>query len=74
MGFKKKRPSKGEKLPIIDKGLRLFLGKLNMNEREDATLGTALIFKKTMILRNSEGWKWEWTGKGIKLNDSILKG
>ena len=71
-GFRKYTPSKGQKQPIIDKILRRFIDKLDMNRWNESVLGTALIFKKSMILRNSEGWKWDRSTDGIKLKDLVF--
>ena len=71
-GYRKVRPSKGQKLPITDKILKLFLSELDMKNLDEAVFGTTLIFKKSMILRNSEGWKWRWIKDRIKLKDLIF--
>lgn len=71
-GFKKIRPSKQQRMPITNGILKLFLKHLRMERWNDSALGTALIFKKSMILRNSEGWKWDWTFKGIELGDIVF--
>ena len=68
-GFKKYRPSKGGKAALVDKVLKKLIGELDENVFDDAVLRTALIFKKCLILRNSEGWRGVFKGKGIGLND-----
>ena len=69
IGFKKLRPSKHQRLPITNGVLKSLLKNLRMDCWDDSVLGTILIFKKSMILRNSEGWKWDWSFKGIRLCD-----
>ncbi len=69
MGYKKLRPSKDPKLAITDEVLKRWIDILDMNDVNQANLATALIFKKCMTLRNSEGWKWNHESKGVLLRD-----
>ena len=55
IGFKKVIPSKNQKLPIISGMLKSLLNKLDMGNWDDSVLATALMFKNSLILRNSKG-------------------
>lgn len=68
-GFKKMRPSKGSKAALTDKLLKRMVGELKDDDIDDAVLKAALIFKKGLVMRNSEGWKWEFEGKGVLMKN-----
>lgn len=64
-GYRKLRPSKNSKAALTDDLLRKLMVGLEPDNFNDAVLKAALIFKKGLVLRNSEGWKWEHEKRGL---------
>ena len=68
-GYRKLRPSIGSKAALTDNLLKKMIKNLKNNDVDDAVLRTALIFKKCLVLRNSEGWTWKYGKTGILVKD-----